>query len=62
VTYRIVCHNGKILETNNPQKMPNKDIKSVEELYISLDITTPEEHLGAISQLWKSRTTKPRVL
>jgi GTP-binding protein LepA len=55
ITYRIVCHNGKILETNNPQKMPNKDVKSVEELYISLDITTPEEHLGAISQLCQSK-------
>src|SRR4051794_10543179 len=47
VTYRAICSNGEILETNNPQKIFSKDkIKSLEELFISLIITTPEEHLG----------------
>src|SRR5437588_10361469 len=56
VTYRIIGINGEILETNNPQKIPNKDkVKSLEELFISLIITTPEEHLGAISQLCQSK-------
>ncbi|CAG8496997.1 4400_t:CDS:2 [Ambispora leptoticha] len=52
VTYQIVYANDEILETNNPQKIPSKDkVKSFKELYISLDITTPEEYLGAISEL-----------
>jgi GTP-binding protein LepA len=56
VTYRIICTNGEVLETNNPQKMPGKDkTKSIEELYISLEITTPEEYLGAISQLCQDK-------
>ena len=56
VTYRVVCSNGEILETNNPQKIFSKDkIKSLEELFISLSITTPEEHLGNISQLCQNK-------
>src|SRR6185369_7006464 len=55
-TYRIVCTKGEVLETNNPQKMPGKDkTKSIEEIYISLDITTPEEYLGAVSQLCQDK-------
>jgi len=56
VTYRVVGINGEILETNNPQKFPSKEkVKIIEELYISLNITTPEEYLGAISQLCQNK-------
>lgn len=56
VTYQVISHSGEILETNNPQKIPSKDkIKSIQELFISLDITTPKEHLGPISQLCQSK-------
>src|SRR4051794_6746058 len=52
VTYRVTLSNGEVLETNNPQKIFSKDkIKSIEELFVSLNITTPEENLGTISQL-----------
>ena len=56
ITYRVNFANGEILETNNPQKIPTKDkIKSIEELIINLEITTPQEHLGDISQLCQNK-------
>jgi translation elongation factor EF-4 len=56
ITYRVVFSNGEILETSNPQKIPNKGkTKSMEELFIDLEITTPEECLGDISQLCQSK-------
>ncbi|CAG8606848.1 14623_t:CDS:2 [Ambispora leptoticha] len=56
ITYRVIFSNGEILETNNPQKIPTKDkIKSIEELIINLEITTPQEHLGDISQLCQNK-------
>ena len=57
ITYRIVFGDGEVLETNNPQKISTKDkkTKSIEELFIDLEITTPEEHLGDISQLCQNK-------
>src|SRR4051794_33169827 len=56
VDYRVVLSNGERVETNNPQKIPNKDkIKGFEELFISLNIATPEEYLGVISQLCQNK-------
>jgi GTP-binding protein LepA len=56
IDYRVIFSNGDILETNNPQKIPTKDkIKNIEELFIDLNITTPEEHLGAVAQLCQSK-------
>ncbi|CAG8619331.1 9048_t:CDS:2, partial [Ambispora leptoticha] len=56
ITYRVIFSNGEILETNNPQKIPTKDkIKNIEELIINLEITTPQEHLGDISQLCQNK-------
>src|SRR5947209_6767603 len=56
ITYRVIFSNGEILETNNPQKIPTKDkIKSIEELIINLEITTPQGHLGDISQLCQNK-------
>jgi len=56
INYQVIFSNGEKLETNNPQKIPTKDkIKSIAELFINLNITTPEEHLGAISQLCQNK-------
>ncbi|CAG8815138.1 5458_t:CDS:10 [Gigaspora margarita] len=56
ITYRVIFSNGEIVETNNPQRIPTKDkIKNIEELFISLNIATSEEHLGAISQLCQNK-------
>lgn len=50
VTYQVVLHNGKIVEVSNPQKFPSlTDVKSINELFISLKITTPERYLGAVN-------------
>ena len=56
VNYRVILSNGEVIETNNPQKIPTRDkIKSFKELFISLNIATPEEYLGAISQLCQNK-------
>jgi GTP-binding protein LepA len=56
IAYRVNFANGEILETSSPQKIPTKDkIKSIEELVINLEITTPQEHLGDISQLCQNK-------
>src|SRR5256714_13294459 len=42
INYQVIFSNGEKLETNNPQKIPTKDkIKSIAELFINLNITTP---------------------
>src|SRR4051812_21537682 len=56
VNYQIIFPNGEKMETNNPQKIPAKGkIKGFEELFININITTPEENLGAISQLCQNK-------
>jgi len=56
INYRLIFSHGEVIETNNPQKIPTKDkIKNIEELFIALNITTSEEHLGAISQLCQNK-------
>ncbi|CAG8687708.1 7941_t:CDS:2, partial [Ambispora gerdemannii] len=56
ITYRVNYSNDESLEANNPQKISTKDkIKTIEELFISLSITTPEEYLGAITQLCQNK-------
>src|SRR4051794_3117565 len=56
ITYRVVFADGEILESSNPQKISNKDkIKNIEELFINLEITTPEGHLGDISQMCQNK-------
>jgi GTP-binding protein LepA len=57
VNYRVIYADDSNIETNNPQKINNKGnkVKAIEELFISLEITTPEEYLGAISQLCQDK-------
>lgn len=50
VTYQLNLANGKILEISNPQKFPDQsEIKSISELYIAIEITTPQEYLGSVN-------------
>src|ERR1700748_2141503 len=56
VTYQVKNTTGEIIETNNPQKIPTTGkIKTIAELFISLNITSSEEYLGAISQLCQNK-------
>jgi GTP-binding protein LepA len=56
ITYRIITSDGKKIETNNPQKVPlSNQISSIEELFISLNINTPVDYLGSISQLCQNK-------
>jgi GTP-binding protein LepA len=56
ITYRIIFANDESLITSNPQKISFQNkIKAIEELFISLNIATAEEYLGAISQLCQNR-------
>src|SRR3954470_8915279 len=56
VTYRVIFTNSDFLETNNPQKLPNRDkIKNIEELLFDLSTTSPEGHWGPISQLCQNK-------
>ena len=56
VTYRVIFASGKILETNNPQQIDSTTkIKTIEELFIALNINTPQEYLGDITQLCQNK-------
>jgi GTP-binding protein LepA len=56
INYEINFASGEVLETNNPQKIPSKEkVKNIKELFINLNVTTPEEYLGAISQLCQNK-------
>jgi GTP-binding protein LepA len=56
ITYRLTYHNGEVSEIINPQKVvAGQKIKTIEELFISLNIATPVEYLGAISQLCQNK-------
>ncbi|MEG7979197.1 MAG: hypothetical protein NY202_04865 [Mollicutes bacterium UO1] len=56
INYQVIFSNNEILETNNPQKITTKEkIKIIKELFIALNIATPEEHLGEISQLCQNK-------
>ncbi|CAG8448193.1 812_t:CDS:2 [Racocetra fulgida] len=56
IDYQIILSSGETIEVNNPQKIPTKDkMKIIEELFINLNIATPEEQLGEISQLCQDK-------
>ncbi len=56
VTYRINFANGKTLETNYPHAISSTDkIRTIEEPFIQLNINTPQEYLGAITQLCQNK-------
>lgn len=56
VNYRLILNNGRIIETANPQKIPELNkIKEVQELFINLTITTPQDYCGAVLELCQSK-------
>jgi len=56
VIYKITDRSGKILEIDNPMKLPNAgEIDGVEEPYVRAHIITPKEFMGAILELSESR-------
>jgi GTP-binding protein LepA len=56
VNYRLILNNGGVIETANPQKMPELNhVKEVQELFINLVIITPQDYCGAVLELCQSR-------
>jgi GTP-binding protein LepA len=56
VNYRLILNNGQVIETANPQKIPELNkIKEVQELFINLIITTPQDYCGAVLELCQSK-------
>jgi len=56
VNYRLLLNNGQIIETANPQKMPELNkIKEVQELFINLTITAPQDYRGAVLELCQNK-------
>lgn len=56
VDYRLVLSNGNSLEISNPQKMPPwQEIKVIEELFIKINVTTPQEYLGIVMELCQAK-------
>jgi len=56
INYKIFFFNGKVLETNNPQKINFYDrIKKIEELFISININVQEKYLEKIFELCKKK-------
>jgi len=52
VEYRVMTEDGKTLKIDNPSKMPNISKQTtVEEPYISAEIITPSEYIGALMKL-----------
>ena len=56
VIYKITDRSGKVVEIDNPMKLPNAgEIDGVEEPYVRAHIITPKEFMGAILELSESR-------
>ncbi|HGJ63893.1 TPA: elongation factor 4 [bacterium] len=56
VKYKIIKTDGKILEVDNPSKMPNpSEIEYIEEPFIIADIMLPSEYVGSIMELCMSK-------
>jgi len=56
VVYRITTTRDKVIEVDNPTKLPEPtNIKSIEEPYIRCFIISPAENVGAVMQLTQER-------
>lgn len=56
VRYKVIKNDGKIIEVDNPSKMPNPaEIEHIEEPFITAEIMLPSEYVGAIMELCKSK-------
>lgn len=56
VTYQLNLSNNKTLEISNPQKFPDQsEIKSISELFILVEIITPQEYLGSVNTICQNK-------
>jgi GTP-binding protein LepA len=56
VSYQLNLSNNKILEISNPQKFPDQsEIKSISELFILVEIITPQEYLGSVNTICQNK-------
>jgi GTP-binding protein LepA len=56
VLYRVTCTNGKVIELENPTKLPSpQEIVKVEEPFIRANIIIPVANIGIIMQLCQDR-------
>lgn len=56
VIYRILTADGEILEITSPSKFPSdRKIEMVEEPYIKVSITSPQEYMGALFDLLEKK-------
>ena len=56
VRYRVTLKDGKVIEVENPAKMPPAEkILKIEEPFVEVMIITPDEYLGSIMKLAMSR-------
>ena len=52
VAYKIYKENGETLTIHTPQELPNQsEIEKIEEPWVSLDIITPKDYIGATMSL-----------
>lgn len=52
VIYNVTKTNSEVVRIDNPSSMPNKEvIKEVEEPFVKLTISTPEEYVGSLMEL-----------
>lgn len=56
VVYRVITLKGKVIELENPTKLPpQQEIERIEEPYIRAHLMIPVEHLGVIMQLCQDK-------
>jgi GTP-binding protein LepA len=56
VTYEILTHDGKVINVDNPEKLPSVDtIEEFREPVVEAKIILPSEYIGAIMQLVDDR-------
>jgi len=56
VRYKIIKTNGKIVEVDNPSKLPKlTEIEHIEEPYITSEIMLPSEYVGTIMELCQTK-------
>ena len=56
VAYKVQKTNGEEIIIRTPQKLPDQaEIKQVEEPWVSLDIVTPKNYMGAVMELARDK-------
>ena len=56
VAYKVYKTNGEEIIIRTPQKLPDQaEIRQVEEPWVSLDVVTPKDYMGAVMELAQSK-------